>query len=571
VHGPSRTAWGSSLLGIGAALVLSVPAETQVRVPQQRPGDERPQLPEIEAPETPPAVVLPPLTPTPPAERERLAEGPRLLVRGYRFEGNTAFDDEQLAALAAPYTGREVGSGELEALRLAITRLYVDAGYVNSGAVIPDQRPEGGVVGIRIVEGTLASIEIEGNRHFRTGYLRRRLALASGPPLDVSALEERLQILQQDPRIRRLDAELGPGPRRGEAELRVRLEEESPYRLWLELSNYESPSVGAGRARIRASHENLTGNGDTLSAMFSVTEGYWEVDALYELPVTRYDTKLALWYRFGDADVVERPFDELEIESESRTYGIGIHHPLYRSLNTTLTLGLDGELRRSQTFLFGEPFSFAEGVLDGVSKVTVLRLFQEWIYRDAVQVVAARSQFSLGLDALGATVNPGPLADGQFLSWLCQLQWARRLPWYGIESLLRVDIQLSTDPLLPLEQFAVGGPESVRGYRVNQLVRDNGADASLELRIPLWRDGAGRPIVQLAPFVDYGRSWFDGDRLLEPRSDTLWGVGVGLRWAITRRANFEVYYGHALRDVPQPSDHDAQDISVYARLTWDVF
>jgi hypothetical protein len=46
---------------------------------------------------------------------------------------------------------------------------------------------------------------------------------------------------------------------------------------------------------------------------------------------------------------------------------------------------------------------------------------------------------------------------------------------------------------------------------------------------------------------------------------------MGVRWAITRRAGFEVYYGHGLRDVPKPSDHDAQDISVYARFTWDVF
>jgi hemolysin activation/secretion protein len=183
-----------------------------------------------------------------------------------------------------------------------------------------------------------------------------------------------------------------------------------------------------------------------------------------------------------------------------------------------------------------------------------------------VQVVAARSQLSWGLQALGATVNGGSLPDGQFLAWLGQFQWARRLPWFGIESLLRVDVQLSTDPLLPLEQFAVGGPMSVRGYRENQFVRDAGADASLELRFPLLRDRTGRPIVQLAPFVDYGSG-----RHLEPKSETLWGAGVALRWAITRRAGFELTWAQALRPVPEPSDHDLQDISVYLLFTWDVF
>jgi hemolysin activation/secretion protein len=540
-----------------------------VRIPQPRPGDERPELPEYEEP-APPSLALPPIPQAPPARRDRLAQGPTLFVRGYRFEGNTAFSDAQLAELAAPWTGRQVDSADLEALRVAVTRLYVDAGYVNSGALIPDQRPADGMVEIQIVEGRLAEIQIEGNRHFRSGYLRRRLALAAGPPLEVGSVEERLQILQQDPRIRRLDAELGPGPRRGEAELRVRVEEERPYRLWLELSNHESPSVGAERGRLEARHENLTGNGDRLSALYSRSDGYQEIRARYELPITPYDTLLAFWYDRGDADVVEEPFDELDVESESRSYGIGLHQPVLRSLHTTLTLGLDAELRRSETFLLGHPFSFAPGVQDGVSKVTVLRGFQEWIYRDSVQVLALRSQLSLGLDALGATTNPAPLPDGQFLAWLGQLQWARRLPWWGIESLLRFDVQLSTRPLLPLEQFAVGGPRSVRGYRENQLVRDTGADASFELRLPLWRDDTGRPIVQLAPFVDYGRSQYR-KRDLAPRSETLWGVGVGLRFAITRRAQLEVYYGHALRDVPEPADHDLQDVSVYALLSWDVF
>jgi hemolysin activation/secretion protein len=550
-----------------AVLGAAAPGAAQIRLPLPRPGDVRPALPEIEAPAKP---VLPVIPPPPPTGGERLAAGPRLFVRSYAFEGNTAFADEKLAELAVPFSGREVGSADLEELRLAITRLYVDAGYVNSGAVIPDQQPVAGVIQIQIIEGSLQQIEIEGNRHFRTRYLRRRLELARGPPLDVSSLEERMQILQQDPRIRRLTAELGPGPTRGEASLRVHVEEERPYHLWFEGSNYEAPSVGSARARLGAIHDNLTGNGDRLSATFSITEGYREIDALYELPITRYDTALGFWYQRGDSEVVEEPFDELDIEGESSSYGIGIQQPLVRTLNTTVTLGLNAEYRRSETFLLGHPFSFAPGVQDGVSKIAVLRLFQECLYRDAVQAVAARSQLSWGLDALGATVNPGAIPDGQFLSWLGQLQWARRLPWFGIESFFRFDIQLSTDPLLPLEQFAVGGPLSVRGYRTNQLVRDMGGDASFELRIPIVRDKAGEPIVQLAPFVDWGWSQFR-DRRLVSGSEILWGAGIGLRWAILRRADLEVYWGQKLRDVVEPDDHDLQDIGVYVRLTVRVF
>jgi len=583
-----RTAW----LVVGVLATLAAATATAQSPPgvQQRgdvsprfdrPGDLRPQLPEFETPEDVPEIVLPPVPP--PAEKKRLSAGVRLFVRGYRFTGNSAFTDEELAEIAAPFENREISTADLEELRVALTRRYVDAGYLNSGAVIPDQQPADGVIEIEIVEGRLESIEIEGNHYFRTGYLRRRIALAGEPPLNVRSLEERLQLLQQDPRIRRVAAELGPGALPGEAKLRLRVEEERPYRIWAELSNYEPPSIGAERGRIGLEFQNLTGNGDRLSAIVSLTGGLREVSVSYELPITARDTRVSLWFRHSNYEVVEEPFDELDIEAESRTYGIGVSHPLYRSRNTNFTLGLNGEYRQSKTFLWGRPFSFSPGVQDGVSKIAVLRFSQEWTYRDAIQVLAARSLLSWGLDAFGATVNSGPVPDGQYLAWLGQLQWVRRWP-LDIETVFRFDIQLSSDPLLPLEQFALGGHATVRGYRENQLVRDMGGAVSLEARIPILRAKDGRPILQLACFVDFGRSAFQrrdvtrdpppasgSTPILRSPARNLASVGVGLRGSITRWVRFQASWAERLLHVPEPHDRDLQDLGVQFRVLVDFF
>jgi hemolysin activation/secretion protein len=48
----------------------------------------------------------------------------------------------------------------------------------------------------------------------------------------------------------------------------------------------------------------------------------------------------------------------------------------------------------------------------------------------------------------------------------------RRFDTRGDQYVLRNDLQLAKDPLLPLEQFTVGGASTVRGYRENQLVKD---------------------------------------------------------------------------------------------------
>ena len=157
-----------------AALLPALPAGAQVGL---RPAEERPELEEF-APEEPSApLALPPIPP--PAEPgERLSSGLGVFVRAFQVEGSTVFSDEELARVTSAYVGRSITSEELLAARDAITAHYVERGYITSGAVIPDQSPEDGVVRIEVVEGVLAEVSVEGTEWFRPGCFRRRLARA---------------------------------------------------------------------------------------------------------------------------------------------------------------------------------------------------------------------------------------------------------------------------------------------------------------------------------------------------------------------------------------------------------
>ena len=121
-------------------------------------------------------------------------------------------------------------------------------------------------------------------------------------------------------------------------------------------------------------------------------------------------------------------------------------------------------------------------------------------------VLAARTTLSVGLDVLDATSNPGKAPDGEFVAWLTQVQGVWRLPEFllGTQIYARVDSQLTNRALLSIEKFAVGGERTVRGYRTNQLVRDQGVVASIEARIPVYRSPLGRPILEFTPFADVG-------------------------------------------------------------------
>jgi hemolysin activation/secretion protein len=500
------------------------------------------------------------------------------VVREFLVTGSSVFSVEELAAVTAPYTGRPLRAEELEELRQKLTLLYVDAGYLNSGAILPDQDVRDGVIRFQIVEGRLAEVDLEGNRWFRDGYLRSRILRGAHTPLDLADLEHELQLLQQDPRVRRVDAELLPGERPGEARLRASFDEELPFFAALEFSNHDSPSVGEYRLQLDLAHRNLSGWGDVLHLMGAWTDGLWDTEGGYEIPVTPWDTTLGAWFRWGTSDVVEQPFEELDVTSRARTIGLEVRQPLYRTLRNWLDLALTAESRKSTTYLLGERFPFEEGTDDGRVVVSVLRLRQDWTYRDLHQVVAARSQLSIGLDVLGATdddcafdlfgvcttpagTSRNEIPDANFVAWLGQFQWVRRFDrWWGVEAVFRADVQLAAEPLFSMEQFSLGGYQSVRGYRENTLVRDNGLASSLEVRIPVWSDTALGIDVQLAPFCDVGRSWNTKRSTPSPR--TLASVGVGLRVLATRYLRGEIYWGHRLRSVDEPGEHNLQDDGV---------
>lgn len=526
-------------------------------------------LREVPQPSPLPPPILPPVPP-PPAEPPETLPLDRIFVREIRIVGSTVFSPADLAEVTASYVNRSLTAEELERLRLALTRQYIARGYVNSGAIIPDQTVTEGVLMLQVIEGELTRIEVEGNRWFRASYLRNRLVLGAGPPLNINALQERLQLLLQDSRIQRLNTELRPGVQLGESVLDVRVEERNPYNVWLAFNNYQSPTVGAERGLITVAHENLTGSGDILSVQYGRSSGVdLDLDAGYTLPLTARDTTVVLRYQRNTFLVVEEPFEPLDIDSRSEIFGVTLRHPVYRTLNQEFALELTGERLSNRTFLLDEPFSFSPGAHRGLSTDTAIRVAPQWVYRTPTQVLAARSQFSVGIDALGATINPSPLPDGRFFAWLGQLQWARRLGFWDAELLGRMDLQLANNPLLPLEQIAVGGRYTVRGYRENQLVRDNGVLASLEARLPVVREQRWAEYLQVAPFLDFGRAW--NTRLPTPDPKTLASIGLGVRWAATLPAPFavrpqvEVYWGVPLNQVKTPEE-DLQDWGLHLQL-----
>ncbi len=347
----------------------------------ERPSIEEPgrfdELPQ-EQPGPAPGLRMPALPPPPsPPSEKRLSSQLTVAVRRIELTGNTVFSDEELNEVIAPYQGRALSSEDLQSLRYALTRHYINHGFINSGAVIPDQEIKDGVIEIHIVEGKLSEIELKGDERLRDSYIENRLRLGSKTILNVNQLQQRIQLLQQDRLVDRINAELRPGMRPGESILRVDIQESRPIDLGFSFNNWRSPSVGGFQEEVYATAYNLTGFGDHFGGRYEHTEGFDKGSAFLSFPLTARDTRLIAYFDHSEADVVEEPFKALDISSKTTSYGLRLSQPLYQTVRRQWLGALILEKRESESSLLGTPFSFSPGAQDGKTDVTVVRLLQQ--------------------------------------------------------------------------------------------------------------------------------------------------------------------------------------------------
>ncbi|WP_286186687.1 ShlB/FhaC/HecB family hemolysin secretion/activation protein [Geitlerinema sp. P-1104] len=546
-------------VGLGGSRAIAQPA------PPQSP--ELPPLPDRLPPPSP-EILLPPLGP--PADQDDPSEAVgEIQVREIQVLGNTVFSAEELAPIIEIYEGRSLVFEDLINLRTEITDLYVANGYTTSGAFIPPQDVTDGVVQVQVVEGRLDRLSLDGVSRLSEGYIRRRIGRAAESPLSLPKLERALQLLQQDPAIASVRAELVAGRAPGLSELRLNVTEASPVEGGLGLANRNSPNVGSIRPSAQLEFHSPLGIGDSLWGEFALTDGVREGRIEYQIPINAENTRLSFLYKRGRSQVVQSPFNVLGIRSTEENWQLGVSHPIWETPNDQFRVGLSLGIQRSRTFLSNnDPFSFSPGPQQGRSNLTVLQLTQEWSSRSPAEVVAARSQFSLGLDAFNATRNQED-PDGTFFAWLGQFQWVRSL---SPDTLLiaRVASQLSADPLLPISQFGMGGPDTVRGYLQNQRVGDSGIIASLEFRYPLIQDPGGLGTLQIAPFLDVGTVWNLGSDRDIPNPQTLVGTGLGLRWDFSPDFSATLDWGIPLVGVGDRGD-SLQGHGIYFSIDYNLF
>ncbi len=491
-----------------------------------------------------------------------------------RFSGNTVFGEAELAALARPLEGRDLSVAELEELRQRITRFYVDRGYVNSGAVIAEGSLASGILTVTIVEGKLEAVRVHGQERLRESYIASRLDPHAGAPFNIEAMRERFQLLLGDPLFDRLHANVVPGPTPGTAFLDVEVVRALPYEAAIYANNYRPPAIGEYWGGVSARVRNLTTLGDTLDASIEapIQGGNHEPrgEVAWRAPLGPWQTDVsALWSR-GRTSVVEEPARVLDIVSDLTTMEAGIGQKIYEDLRHRVALGFTASRRENVSTLGGERFSFLLGEPEGVTRIRSERFWQEYSYRREAGALVLRSTFARNrnnfedIAALPAAVETFAKANR---TWIGQAYASHEFAEHDAQAWIRTTYQHTTDHLVPLDALALGGVNSVRGFRENQLLRDRGGFVNVDADARVYGNAERQQSLRVGAYLDEGVGWNQGGEHVRIGSI---GAALRARW---RRLRADLYVAlHRWRGDAVPHTSGAlQDHGVHFQLTWSIF
>lgn len=543
------------------------------------PGDEgglRPSTKQLLAPEAipeSPGIDVPqqPKQKSSAPDKESIAQN-RIALDQINFEGHTVFSTEELNSLAKPYLHKSVSVDELEELRRLVTHYYIDKGYITSGATFPPNPIQGKTLRIKIVEGRLSEANIKGTGWLRDSYVKNRLIPDQDAPLNMNTLQDQFRLLLTDPLFDHLNGRLMPGADRGLSILDLEVVRARPYQFTAFMDNYRSPSVGAEAVGANGWIRNLTGQGDVLDLTFMSSDPtggkFLQYSGNWLVPLGDYGTKAYFSFSRSNASIVEEPLARLDINSQSFSVEGGLNQILFDNLQRRLTFGIGVGFNQNETTVLGFSIPLSPGLKDGNSQVSFVRINQEYIERWEKLAVAFRSTFSVGLDSFGATILDPKYPDSDYFAWLGQTQAVWHLPYAQSSLVFKGTVQLSNDPLLPLERIAVGGRYSVRGYRENQLVRDNGYTASAELHFPLLNsDSKAKYRFDVVPFFDYGAAWNNAD---DTTTQNIYSPGIGFQFQIPHFGG-EFFWAHRLENQSTRQHGNMQDDGIHFQVRLDAF
>ncbi|MEM0952194.1 MAG: ShlB/FhaC/HecB family hemolysin secretion/activation protein [Cyanobacteria bacterium P01_H01_bin.74] len=466
-------------------------------------------------------------------------------VETIKVSGVTLIPQKEIDAVIDSYKNKQLTAEDLTLLVGKINSLYREKGYLTSLAFIPPQDLEKGTILVKVLEGMIGDMTVSGNKYTKSHVIARRIRQNPGEPLNLPSLEKDLAVLNRTEPYR-IKARLAAGDRTGESTVNFDIEEQQPFQLSATFDNAGRPGIGTYRTGIEFLDRNVTGRNDQFFANYIVAAGQQITSASYNVPINKYGTTIggSFGFNYVDVDLESIGIDSgAEVSGNLFDYGLLISQPLGWERNWSTDLGFN--IRQASSF-------FDDGFIDEKTDTDVrsLTLGINYDKFDTLGRSFVRSSATFAPNWLGATDD--------FVKFENFATRVFALPKNNVLT-LRAYTQLTSNGLPAIEQFQLGGINSVRGYSQGVLIGDRGYNVSAEWKWPVPFLSKASPWVsqrmQGVFFADYGQIFLDDDNrnFISGVSNTaentsLLSAGVGFRAFFTQYVQGFVDLAFGLQD-----------------------
>lgn len=516
-----------------------------------------------------------------------LDEGPRLVVRAFRLQGavdrpkrGLLVSDAQAildaAREAQPPEGFSIN--QLQEVADKVATYYREHGYILAQAFIPAQQVTGGEVIVQVLEGRLADVVVEGNKSYDEAVLRRPFEELIGQPLDKDTIESALITLTNYPGISAFGV-LGAGRDVGTTNLTLRVQAEERFSAETSVDNYGSQFAGEYRGQVTLTINDLLGRADRLqlvglygrNSSGGASHGaYGGLD--YEIPLFSPRDSLRFLHLTNAYTVAgaSSGLSGADSEGDTRVDELGYRHDFPHSRLGSASIGLafnvkSAEFRAPPSVIYDDKLTTAR--VDAQLERVDTRF--RGVNRVAFSYTHGFNDLLGSLDAYDPNVLGGASrlgASGEFDKIALQLRRLQRVTQYT-SVVLRLEGQYTSDPLVSLEQFSLGGPDSVRAYPVAEVLAEKGGFASIEVVLgppglanrPAFGGRTWGQMLQLSLFADYANGQLNGPLLgSQSESVELAGAGGALQFTIPGRVFARLDVATPLTGREPSNDRDPQ-------------
>jgi hemolysin activation/secretion protein len=471
----------------------------------------------------------------------------RFEIKNYQIDGNTLIPNDKIAAILAPFIGPRKDIETAQKAAKALQKAYRCRGYGAVRVVLPEQEIGNSVVRLKVIEPRVGKINIEGNRFFNAMNIRNSLpALHSDDPLNTDALSRSLKLANDNP-AKKTNLELRNSDKENEVDANIKVKDEQFWKVGATFDNTGDARTGRYRQEFIFQHANISNRDQILALQYTTSPSKPDKVNIYGLsyrmPIYELGSSLDVigFYSDVDSGTVDLASTGMQISGKGTVLGMHYNQnlPKIGSYDQKLTAGLD--YRAYENSVMFEEVQLGNDVTVHPVSLT---------YAGIVSLDKASGGFYLGADhnlpggwvandsstdfetaRLGAPEKYTVFHYGANLSYFFPGDWQARMAMNG---------QYTNKPLVPGEQFGLGGANSIRGFREREFSNDRGYSGNVEIYTPniLKTAWSGKIQCRALVFYDAGHVSRVDPLPDETTGATVASIGPGLR--ITDGKNFSI-------------------------------